>query len=87
MDKVKLCGTITLKYKFEDVIVPFNFYDNEKIEYIKDNLDIILDLEDYEVDNIEITGEDDADDPVINKSDWEADYYHDCMKEGTLYED
>ena len=86
MKKAKLCGTITITYKFNDVEVPSNFYENEMIEYIKDNLDIILDWDKYEIDQVDITDVDEE--PTEStKADWEADYYYDCMKEGTLYED
>ena len=87
MSKTIVDGSIYLKYEFKNKEMPLNFYENEIKEYIKDNIDeFIDDFDEYDIE-INLTGIDEVSDYEDNKSDWEANYYYDCMKEGTLYED
>ena len=87
MSKTIVDGSIYLKYEFKNKEMPLNFYENEIKEYIKDNIDeFIEDWDEYEI-NIDLSGIEETSDNECSKSDWEADYYYDCMKEGTLYED
>ena len=97
MKKMIVKAKVLLEYDVE-VEVPEYFNFNEIDEAIKEGLknDLIyptqidwdkfnvkeINYDKYGKDFIELEDEQEP-----NKSDWEANYYYDCMKEGTLYEE